>query len=61
MKSKKIAKTWVYIVSIAAALAAGGISSVFAMSAMEEYGALRQPRLRRRRGFSRSCGQFCSF
>lgn len=45
MKSKKIAKTWVYIVSIAAALAAGGISSVFAMSAMEEYGALRQPPL----------------
>lgn len=45
MKSKKISKTWVYIVSIAAALAAGGISSVFAMSAMEEYGALRQPPL----------------
>lgn len=45
MKSKKIAKTWVYIVSIAAALAAGGISSVFAMSAMKEYGALRQPPL----------------
>ncbi len=45
MKSKKISKTWVYIVSIAAALAAGGISSVFAMSAMEEYGALKQPPL----------------
>ena len=45
MKSKKISKTWVYIVSIAAALAAGGISSVFAMSAMKEYGALRQPPL----------------
>ncbi len=45
MKSKKINKTWVYIVSIATALAAGGISSVFAMSAMEEYGALRQPPL----------------
>ena len=43
MKSKKISKTLVYIVSIAAALAAGGISSVFAMSAMKEYGALRQP------------------
>ena len=39
MKSKKISKTWVYIVSIAAALAAGGISSVFAMSAMKEYRA----------------------
>lgn len=35
----------IYIVSIAAALAAGGISSVFAMSAMEEYGALKQPPL----------------
>lgn len=45
MKSKKIGKTLVYIVSIAAALAAGGISSVFAMSAMKEYGALRQPPL----------------
>ena len=45
MKSKKISKTLVYIVSIAAALAAGGISSVFAMSAMKEYGALRQPPL----------------
>lgn len=45
MKSKKIGKTLVYIVSIAAALAAGGISSVFAMSAMEEYGALKQPPL----------------
>ena len=45
MKSKKIGKTLVYIVSIAAALAAGGISSVFAMSAMTEYGALRQPPL----------------
>ena len=45
MKSKKISKTWVYIVSIAAALAAGGISSVFAMFAMKEYGALRQPPL----------------
>ena len=45
MKSKKISKTWVYIVSIAAALAAGGISSVFAMSAMKEYGALKQPPL----------------
>lgn len=45
MKSKKISKTLVYIVSIAAALAAGGISSVFAMSAMEEYGALKQPPL----------------
>lgn len=43
MKSKKIGKTLVYFVSIAAALAAGGISSVFAMSAMKEYGALRQP------------------
>lgn len=62
MKSKKIAKTWVYIVSIAAALAAGGISSVFAMSAM---GGVRRAqtagRLRRLRGFSRLCGQFCSF
>lgn len=45
MKSKKISKTLIYIVSIAAALAAGGISSVFAMSAMEEYGALKQPPL----------------
>lgn len=47
MKSKKISKTLIYIVSIAAALAAGGISSVFAMSAMEEYGALKQPPLAR--------------
>lgn len=45
MESKKISKTLIYIVSIAAALAAGGISSVFAMSAMEEYGALKQPPL----------------
>lgn len=45
MKSKKISKTLVYIVSIATALAAGGISSVFAMSAMKEYGALKQPPL----------------
>ncbi|MFR7609229.1 MAG: TspO/MBR family protein [Christensenellaceae bacterium] len=44
MKSKKIAKTWVYIVSIALRLRRG-ISSVFAMSAMKEYGALRQPPL----------------
>lgn len=45
MKSKKIGKTLVYIVSIVAALVAGGISSVFAMSAMKEYGALKQPPL----------------
>lgn len=32
-----------YIISILIALAAGGISSIFAMSAMEEYNQLRQP------------------
>lgn len=45
MKSKKLNKTAVYVVSIAIALAAGGISSVFAVSAMAEYGALKQPPL----------------
>ncbi len=45
MQTEKNCKTKAYVISILIALAAGGISAIFAMGAMEEYSKLRQPPL----------------
>lgn len=45
MKIEKTSKIKAYVLSILIALAAGGISAVFAMGAMEEYSKLKQPPL----------------